>query len=180
MPALTKDHAGINLTCRASNNNLTAPIVKSVSLNVYLHPTSVEVSSLTHEAFEEDNEARLECETEGSIPAANISWTKTVAGVTENLPASVQQLGGKSVSRLRISPKYTDHGAKIVCRAHNPYLSGPGMTSTVSLNVKFAPRVSLHLGTSLAGRPINEAEDVYFECEVQCNPSPRSIMWRRD
>lgn len=35
IPTLTKDHAKINISCRASNNNLTSPIVKSVMLSVY-------------------------------------------------------------------------------------------------------------------------------------------------
>lgn len=35
IPTLTKDHADINITCRASNNNLTAPMIKFISLSVY-------------------------------------------------------------------------------------------------------------------------------------------------
>ncbi|XP_047738172.1 uncharacterized protein LOC125178462, partial [Hyalella azteca] len=178
IPSLTRDHT--NFSCSASNTNLTAPIVRTVALTVYLHPTHVKISSATHEALQEGREARLDCEAEGAWPATNITWSKTVAGTTEQLPSTMQQAEGRSVSRLRLVPEFTDHGAKILCRAFNPHLPGPGVATTVSLNVKFAPRVGLHLGTSLAGRPINEAEDVYFECEVQSNPSPRTIEWRRD
>lgn len=35
IPTLTKDYAGVNLTCRAANSNLTKPIQQHVTLNVY-------------------------------------------------------------------------------------------------------------------------------------------------
>ena len=35
IPSLNKDHAGINITCKASNNNITRPLEKSISLSVY-------------------------------------------------------------------------------------------------------------------------------------------------
>jgi len=44
VPSLNKDHAGINITCRAFNNNITRPLEKSITLSVYCELSSVDYS----------------------------------------------------------------------------------------------------------------------------------------
>ncbi|KAG7154808.1 Contactin-5-like 2, partial [Homarus americanus] len=43
-----------------------------------------------------------------------------------------------------------------------------------------APRVKLRLGANLGDRPITEGVDVYFECEISCNPPTRDVVWNKN
>ena len=43
-----------------------------------------------------------------------------------------------------------------------------------------APRVELRLGRSLNASNIKEGDDVYFECLIQSNPAPNTIIWTRN
>lgn len=43
--------------------------------------------------------------------------------------------------------------------------------------VSDAPRVTSALAPSIDPRSIKEGDDVYFECRVNANPAPKSIVW---
>ncbi|XP_050687066.1 nephrin-like [Eriocheir sinensis] len=176
---LSRDFARANLTCRASNNNLTDPLHTTVSLDLYLRPSQVVVRA-PPEPLVEGRETRLECVAAGAYPSAVITWQKSRGGKTSPQDAKSRMVGNKTVSMLTFVPEAEDNGAALTCRAHNPNIPGQGMHTTTVLQVTFAPRVKLRLGVSLGGRPITEAEDVYFECEIACNPPARQVMWHKD
>ncbi|XP_045113418.1 neural cell adhesion molecule 1-like isoform X2 [Portunus trituberculatus] len=179
IPALTRNHARANLTCRASNNNLTEPLHTTVSLDLYLRPSNVVVRP-PQEPLVEGRKTRLECVASGAYPSAVITWQKTRGGKTTTEEGESRMMGNKTVSLLTFIPEAEDNGATLTCRAHNPSIPGQGMHTTTVLQVTFKPRVKLRLGVNLGGRPITEAEDVYFECEIACNPGPREVLWHKD
>ena len=47
-------------------------------------------------------------------------------------------------------------------------------------SISDAPRVELRLGRSLNASNIKEGDDVYFECLIQSNPAPNTIIWTRN
>lgn len=179
IPALTRDYYRANLTCRASNNNLTEPLHTTVSLDLYLRPSEVVVKA-PKEPLVEGRETKLECEASGAYPEVVITWQKTRAGKKTTEEAESRKIGNKTVSVLTLIPEAEDNGAALTCQAHNPSISGKGLHTTTVLQVTFAPRVKLRLGANLGGRPITEAEDVYFECEIACNPAAREVLWHKD
>ena len=42
------------------------------------------------------------------------------------------------------------------------------------------PTSIVRLGSSLNASNIKEGDDVYFECQVQSNPPPNRIIWKKD
>ena len=47
-----------------------------------------------------------------------------------------QTSDSRTISRMRFTPTASDHGAKVFCRAYNPHLVGPGIKTSVILNVQ--------------------------------------------
>ncbi|XP_071531182.1 LOW QUALITY PROTEIN: protein turtle homolog B-like [Panulirus ornatus] len=179
IPALSRDYARANLTCKASNNNITEALSTTISLDVYLRPSAVVVKSPDNPLVE-GRPTRLECVATGAYPSAVVSWEKTQAGKSIMLKSTSRVMGETTSSHLSLTPEAGDHGAKLTCRAHNPNISGQGVHTSTVLQVHFAPRVKLRLGANLGGRPITEGEDVYFECEIACNPPARDVEWHKD
>ncbi|XP_069936889.1 nephrin-like [Cherax quadricarinatus] len=181
IPALTRDYIHANLTCRATNNNITEPLSTTMALLLYLRPTSVSISEPASPLVE-GQEARLECVALGAYPAADLSWSLTPTHATSpiTLPSASRHLGQKTSSLARVTPTADDHLATLTCSAHNPNITGRPITTSILLHVVFAPRVRLQLGATLGSAPITEGKDVYFECEVVANPPVREIVWRKD
>ncbi|XP_071527602.1 neural cell adhesion molecule 1-like isoform X2 [Panulirus ornatus] len=179
IPALTRDFAHANITCRASNNNITEPLSTTLYLEVYTRPASVVINP-PGEPLVEGRQTRLECVAAGAYPSAVITWEKTMAGRSNLLKATSLRLGEVTSSWLTLVPEAGDHGATLTCRAHNPNIPGQAATTSTVLQITFAPRVTLRLGYNLQTRPVTEGEDVFFECEVASNPPPLSINWFKD
>ncbi|XP_050721935.1 nephrin-like [Eriocheir sinensis] len=179
IPALTRDYVQANLSCRAANNNITAPLTTSMALLVYLKPRSVDIR-VPNTPLVAGQETRLECVAVGAYPAATLTWTKTLRGVPTTLHAHSRHVGEKTWSYLPVVPKAGDHQATLTCTARNPNISHPGITTTTTLTVVYAPRVALRLGANLGAQPITEGRDVYFECDVDCNPPAREVVWTKD
>ncbi|XP_069170194.1 protein turtle homolog B [Procambarus clarkii] len=179
IPALTRDYARANLTCKASNNNITEALSTTISLDVYLRPLSVVVKP-PEKLLVEGRPTRLVCVASGAYPSADISWEKTQAGKAVTLEASSLVVGDTTSSHLNLIPEASDHGAKFICRARNPNIPGQDIYTSTVLQVTYAPRVKLRLGANLGDRPITEGVDVYFECEISCNPPARDVVWHKD
>ncbi|XP_069168527.1 synaptogenesis protein syg-2 [Procambarus clarkii] len=179
IPALTTDYAHANITCRASNNNITEPLSTTLYLELYTRPVAVVIRPPA-EPLVEGRQTRLECVAAGAYPSAIIVWEKTLAGRATLLKATSLRLGEVTSSWLTLVPEAEDHGATLTCRAHNPNIPGHAVTTSTALQITFAPRVTLRLGYNLQTRPVTEGEDVYFECEVASNPPPFSITWYRN
>ncbi|XP_042233693.1 hemicentin-2-like isoform X1 [Homarus americanus] len=180
-PGLNRKFVHANLTCRATNNNITRPLSTTLALILYLRPTSVKIRT-PESSLVAGQQTRLECVAEGAYPAATITWTLTPThgGPPTTLPSSWRHLGEKTSSFVRIVPDAEDHKATLTCSAHNPNISDPGLTTSITIHVLFAPRVRLELGANLGSQPITEGKDVYFECEVSANPVARDIVWLKD
>ncbi|XP_076065557.1 nephrin-like isoform X2 [Oratosquilla oratoria] len=179
IPSLSREDSKEKLECKAANNNITEPISTSVTLDIYLRPSSVRIKE-PRDHLQEDVESNIECQATGSYPSANIIWEITHGTTSTKLEATDRVIADMTSSILNLSPTWKDHGATLTCRAYNPHIKGQGLHDSVILQVRFAPRVKLHLGRSLLSHPINEGEDVYFECEVSCNPPLKRFVWHRN
>ncbi|XP_047492059.1 nephrin-like [Penaeus chinensis] len=179
IPSLTRDFARANLTCRAHNNNITEPLSTTITLDLYLRPATVQIKA-PKAPLQEGKATQIKCVSSGSYPSAVVSWEITQAGDSRLLPAKAHTIGDATTSILEFVPEARDHGATLACRAHNPNISGKGIRMYAVLQVHFSPRVKLRLGANLQGKSITEGEDLYFECEVACNPPMEEIVWYKD
>nr|XP_045594080.1 uncharacterized protein LOC123755425 [Procambarus clarkii] len=210
IPALTTDYAHANITCRASNNNITEPLSTTLYLELYRYIMEGRLYSLLIELhspatshappcgmslMKDDRESGI-CERFYWHPE-NLGLSLTLQAmrhnnVTEDMMTKPHikksrkvdvlslRLGEVTSSWLTLVPEAEDHGATLTCRAHNPNIPGHAVTTSTALQITFAPRVTLRLGYNLQTRPVTEGEDVYFECEVASNPPPFSITWYRN
>ncbi|XP_066948944.1 kin of IRRE-like protein 2 isoform X2 [Macrobrachium rosenbergii] len=180
IPALSRDYARANISCKAANNNITEPLSTTLYLEVYTQPSSVVISG-DGTPLVEGQSARLECVASGAFPTAILSWEKSALDQkTQHLKGTPHNLGEVSTSTLIFGPEASDHGATLTCHAHNPNLPSMGVSTSTTLQVSFVPRVTLRLGYTLASQPVTEGDDVYFECEVVSNPPPHTIKWFKD
>ncbi|XP_042229711.1 nephrin-like [Homarus americanus] len=179
IPTLTRDYAHANITCRASNNNITEPLSTTLYLELYTRPASAVIKP-PGEPLVEGRQTRLECVASGAYPSATINWEKTKEGRSTLLEATSLRLGEVTSSWLTLVPEASDHGATLTCRAHNPNIPGQATTTSTALQITFAPRVTLRLGYNLETRPVTEGEDVFFECKVASNPPPTTTRWYKD
>ncbi|XP_024936549.1 nephrin isoform X2 [Cephus cinctus] len=178
VPQLRREHLNTTYKCRATNTNLTAPLEKTVLLDVYLKPLSVKILSKPT-VMEAEKEYSLTCEATGSHPRAQILWLE---GNVQFHSDKVSNDGSSNVvlSTLIFSPVPEDHGKILKCRGQNPSLPGSYLEDLFQLNVVFPPKVSLHLGSTLNAENIKEGDDVYFECKVRANPEHHKITWRHN
>ncbi|KAK4309229.1 hypothetical protein Pmani_019125, partial [Petrolisthes manimaculis] len=143
-------------------------------------PSSVVVRG-AQKLLTEGRQARLECEALGAHPSAVITWEKANRGGKSTLlKAKSRTAGNRTVSMVTMVPSAEDHGGPTHLSRRNPSVPKPPIHASSKLQVAYAPRVELRLGRNLEGRPITEAEDVYFECELSCNPPAKDVVWRKN
>ncbi|KAK3926158.1 Kin of IRRE-like protein 2 [Frankliniella fusca] len=183
--AMMRRHLNNTYRCQASNTKLRDPIQRSVRLEMILDPLTTRLISKPDQ-LAADQEAVLTCESKGSRPQAVISWWRARGhdGVrTLFRRGRVENTTTEEVARsiLTFVPQPSDDGAVIICVANNPELQSRTddrkMTDNITLNVVYAPIVSLKLGASLNPDDIKQGDDVYFECDIQANPRNRGIWW---
>ncbi|CAL1280148.1 unnamed protein product [Larinioides sclopetarius] len=162
------------LTCRASNNNVSAPVYATVSLDLNLKPQSVQITTVPT-VLKAGQRVEVNCQSEGSRPPARISWTKGSERV-DHL-AIQNTFGSISVSTLSFVASGEDNGKKLTCEAQNPKLPESALRDSWTLNVLYPPQLSLVFGASVQYEHIREGSDVYFECNIQANPQVNEVKW---
>ncbi|GFT40207.1 nephrin [Nephila pilipes] len=165
----------VELTCQASNTNLTRPLIELIKIDLNLRPLYVRITT-PQRPLKVGEEIRLHCETSGSRPPAKISWwmdnTRIQSG-KESIPNS----RNITYSSLNLRPSIDDNGKTITCKAENIALAHPVVQDSWHLNVHFPPEVTLHLGANIKYSTIKEGNDVYMECTIRANPPVAELTW---
>lgn len=71
--SLNKNYLLSILTCQASNNNLTAPVTKSITIDLNLKPVDVSLRVVSKPLIAGQS-ATFECSSHGSKPQATLHW----------------------------------------------------------------------------------------------------------
>ncbi|GFY78687.1 nephrin, partial [Trichonephila inaurata madagascariensis] len=162
------------LLCQASNNNLTAPVYSSVTIDLNLKPLSIQITNPPNVLTAKET-LELNCQSEGSKPPSRITWMKGAEDVTH---LAIHNIYGRiSVSSLTFVLMSEDNGKKLTCKAENPHLPESALHDSLILNVQFSPILSLVFGASIQSEHIREGSDVYFECNIQANPPITEFRW---
>lgn len=163
------------LTCQASNTNLTDPISASVRIDLNMKPLYVRITSPPR-ALKVGDDLRIDCETSGSRPPAKIIWWLENK-ILQNGKQSFYTNRNITYSSIHLSPNVEDNGKLVSCKAENPALPHSDMHDTWTLNIHFPPEVSLHLGANIKYSTIKEGNDVYLECIIKANPPVSELVW---
>ncbi|XP_042881699.1 uncharacterized protein LOC122259178 isoform X2 [Penaeus japonicus] len=176
LPGLQRDDNGRDIKCVASNTNLTQEKVRVVTIDMYLPPLEVTVDGLDA-PLRAGIEAILMCRSVGSLPTATLSWRLHGSSSLMPLPAQSSLDQNTTIGRGRLLPTPRDNGRALTCTASNPKVKEYFLNSTHTLQVLFAPEVSVRLAPALDPDNIWEKADVYFECVIQANPQETKVVW---
>ncbi|XP_071035295.1 protein turtle homolog B isoform X1 [Parasteatoda tepidariorum] len=174
--SLDRNDLHSSFSCQASNNNISAPVVTSVTLDMNLPPLEVQIEDKKR-ALSAQKPVELVCRAGGSRPPANITWTigrQPLKGTKEKISSE----GNITTGRLIFIPTIEDRGKNISCKAENMLIPGSGITDEWQVDVHYVPQLTLKLGSKLRHSHIQEGKDVYLECAIIANPSVSEIGWR--
>ncbi|XP_076321960.1 neural cell adhesion molecule 2-like [Tachypleus tridentatus] len=163
------------LTCQASNNNITVPSSSAVTLDLNLKPVEIKIHPYQR-PLPADKEVDLTCSSNGSRPAAKITWWKDDKQM-QRTRESVNR-AGVSTSILTFSPSAEDNGKHLSCKAKNPHIIDYVIEDSWKLEIFFPPKVTLRLRSNLASEEVQEGNDVYLDCNIQATPWVHSISWQ--
>ncbi|KAG8188951.1 hypothetical protein JTE90_016618 [Oedothorax gibbosus] len=165
-------------TCQANNNNFSAPVKSSVSLDLNFRPVTVKIDR-PRQPFSAGSQIQLQCSSQGSRPPALITWKKGGSNFKNPLEEMVTG-GNATVSLFFFTPTPEDHGHLITCRSENPVIQGSVIEDSWKMEVHFVPQLNLQLGSKLRHANILEGNDVYFECNIRASPWVHETGWRFD
>ncbi|XP_030763465.1 LOW QUALITY PROTEIN: nephrin-like [Sitophilus oryzae] len=174
----------VKFTCEASNHNYSLPVRSSTSIDIYFRPLDVEILS-SNQPFSADRKYEIPCQTFGSRPPANITWSilemrRELRPPKYNITENIAEDRNSTSSLLTFIPSKEDNGRTLVCRASNLNVKNGVIETSLQLNVYYIPRIQLLLGSSLNPDDIEEGDDVYFECQVDANPSAYKVVWKHN
>ncbi|KAF0293702.1 Kin of IRRE-like protein 2 [Amphibalanus amphitrite] len=166
------------LSCAASNSNLTEPRTTTLRLQLLLPPLDVSLSQLP-DHLRAKVTYRVTCTARGSRPAARIRWLRgayspIVSGIRE-LPSADPNI---TVSELTLTADVGEDSLELTCLAENAQLpQRAAISATRSLPVHYPPQILLQIGRTLVASDIKEGNDVYFDCQVRANPPVTELSW---
>ncbi|KOB70398.1 Turtle-like protein A [Operophtera brumata] len=145
LPHVKRDHLNTTFKCRASNTNLV------------MKPNMVEIQSKPA-TLSSERYVNLVCVSEGSRPAAQLTWYKDNRKFKSSRVKTAQANNETWVSsQIQFMPLPEDDGTQIKCQADNSALPGQSIEDSFKLDVV--------------------CDDVYFECSVKANPREHKISW---
>ncbi|XP_066275964.1 fibroblast growth factor receptor 2-like isoform X1 [Branchiostoma lanceolatum] len=123
-------------------------------------PTSRLHIQPTNATFTDGEDVTLSCTANG-IPEPYLRWTD---GLTDTETGNREPVQGRSVSLGPLSVSWVDNQKNVTCEAeqHHPLLSRHVIETSVTLNVLYAPRLTIE---SMVGKSLN------LTCKVQANPT---------
>ncbi|XP_077302331.1 contactin-3-like [Arctopsyche grandis] len=175
---LQRYNRGATYVCKASNTNLIPPVSSSVTIDMYLRPTSLNIIS-DNMPLSAGRRHEMNCEVMGSDPPPKVEWW---LGDMELVDFTQKDLDGGNftISTVYFTPKRDDDGKMLTCRARNIHIEEERMETSIQIDVNYSPKLKLYLGSSLNPDDIEEGDDVYFECKVNSNPAAYKVLWKHN
>ena len=127
-------HLGATYTCISSNNNISAPVSRKVSLDILFPPTDVSITSVGQPLVAGTTYV-ISCEAAGSRPDPVISWWLASSLMKEDTMQIVEKMKEVTKSTIYFTPTTKDHGKILACRAENPLMSDSGIDDNWSITV---------------------------------------------
>ncbi|XP_077558197.1 nephrin-like [Haemaphysalis longicornis] len=149
----------------------------SIFVDMNLRPLSATLwSGQSNNTSRAELPAEFHCRALGSRPAALLSWWLGDERL-EPFFHEESDSGNDSFSVLLFTPTAADHGKRVRCLATNDRMPGASLEAVWTLDVQYAPNVTLRLGKGLSEPVIEEGRDVYLECLASANPPVGTFRW---
>ncbi|KAK8786864.1 hypothetical protein V5799_023361 [Amblyomma americanum] len=156
-----------------SSNNVSVQGEAEVTLDMNLSPTTVQIRR-TESPISAGLPAEILCEVWGSRPPPDISWWKNSVQL-EQAFVHVSQDGNLTTSVVEFTPRHSDNGETLVCRAENRRMPGSVREDQWDLNVHYAPVCKSSQRLVYATRL---SKLLQVACEVQAQPTAVTFRWR--
>ncbi|XP_064471420.1 hemicentin-2-like [Ornithodoros turicata] len=160
------------LVCQGSNNDFSVPVASAVTLDIYLKPTRVKITSSARPVSAGER-MELRCLSEGAKPYAQITWFKDHQRLS-HARDEVSKVGNFTASIVTFPTTLKDNGRNVTCRADNPHLPKSELIDVFILNIHYSPRLTL----TARNATLQEGEDALLHCTVDANPVPNTFSWR--
>ncbi|KAI1303042.1 Neural cell adhesion molecule 2 [Halotydeus destructor] len=170
---LAEDH-GLHY-CRVDFRR-SRTVVSALMLDVVVPPRKIllldefsQIMSTTIGPFDEASSLYVVCESEGGIPAPQLTWYLD-SEVIKNDTSSV--IGNKVVRTwLNMTLTRNHYNKTLTCKAHNSYFS---ISKSVAVDMNHAPicKTAQKIFYGVAS-----GESVQVSCEVNANPRNVSFVW---
>ena len=121
------------LACQSSNNNLSRPLSRHLTIEMVFAPVDVSIVTLG-EPLSVGKIYLVECEAAGSRPEPVITWWLGDTFVSHNNQLK-QKVGNISKSTLTFEPSYQDDGKILTCRAENTQIKDGALQDSWKLSV---------------------------------------------
>ncbi|XP_066978327.1 neural cell adhesion molecule 1-like isoform X2 [Macrobrachium rosenbergii] len=165
------------VTCESTNTNLTSAKSAPVMIDMNLEPLGVQLYG-PDEPLSYGKQYEAVCEVTGSRPPPTITWWKATVRV-QGARETTTSDGNMTTSMLTITPKPSDDGTTMTCRAEN-LATNTVLEQSLPLTVYYVPETFVSLGSNLDPRNIKEGDDVYFECSIKANPRSYKVVWKHN
>nr|XP_053630827.1 nephrin-like [Cherax quadricarinatus] len=174
----TDHHAHASSGRKVQDTAVVQPRTASVTLNITLSPVEVRVVG-GGAGVRAGTTLRLVCRAVGSHPPAHLTWWRAHARLP-HVTHAIEDGGNVTTATLTIVVSRQHDGATLSCTGANPALHHAPLTDTVTLVVFYAPVVGLGLGKNMNPDLIKEGDDVYFECNIEANPTFHRVDWHHN
>ncbi|XP_037073101.1 sialoadhesin-like [Pollicipes pollicipes] len=119
----------------------------------------------------------LTCRVAGSHPEPVVTWwlgAGPLAGAERQSPGAA---GNGTTSSVTFTPRVSDQGQTITCRAANPLAGDEVIEDSLALVVQYPPEVTL---TQRPERDSVAGGTVQLLCRVRAEPPATRVRWRHD
>lgn len=175
---LTRQDVHSELTCQAYNNPKTQPLASTLHVDMNFGPLDVKILG-ANQPLSAGRRYDLLCQSSGSRPPATITWWKNGQRL-ERTKETTSSDGNTTTSTLSFVASKDDDGKYLSCRAENKVMSTEGLENGWKLEIHYTPEAKITLGTNLNPDAIREGTDVYFDCNMNAQPSVYKVEWRQD
>ncbi|XP_041969365.1 Fc receptor-like protein 5 isoform X1 [Aricia agestis] len=178
---LTRNNAQA-LSCRATNTDLTEPVISTLQIDLYLAAYNVSISwvrGTVEGTLQAGKQVVVKCVAHGSRPPPELSWWLDHRHLTQHSNQSWDNATGIASSHLQLTPAVGDHGATLACVATNTAMP-PGRDSKADLtilNVTYSPVVEISMKGDGRLNQVSELDTLHLECEVKANPPVVKYKW---
>ncbi|XP_059088050.1 neural cell adhesion molecule 2-like [Tigriopus californicus] len=178
--ALTRKDVHSEFTCEATNfDNIVQRTSVELDLKYQAHNVSILRKNTPLRA---GSQHEFMCQAFGSRPAASLTWwfgDLQIRPDYDHVHITSSASGETSISTLTYTPKHEDNGQTLRCRSTNPEIHRGVLEDNWTLDVQYPPIVEIRLGKSLVASAIRQGVDVYFDCLIKANPSPKTkiVTW---
>ncbi|CAK1552315.1 unnamed protein product [Leptosia nina] len=178
---LTRDNAQ-SLSCRATNTQLTRPVITALEIELYLPAYNVSilwVGGTDGDALQAGKPAVARCIAHGSYPSPDILWWLDHRHLSQHSNQSIINSSNTAISHLELTPSVGDNGATLACIATNSAMA-PDRNSkadVVVLNVTYSPLVEIIKEGDGRLNEIVELDTLHLTCDSKANPPIENYTW---